>query len=90
MTKKIAWSVFVSNSDPLVFCPPQGIERLKGETGRWGKISCCEALQIAFGGPFSLSWCNPFSGMSCKRSPEVITVPQGDIIEENIIEIPLD
>ncbi|CAJ1061403.1 palmitoyltransferase ZDHHC3-A isoform X1 [Xyrichtys novacula] len=68
-----------------------GIERLKGETGKWGKVPCREAMQVAFGGPFSLSWCSPFSGLSCKRGPvEHITVPQGEIIEEDVIEIPLD
>lgn len=68
-----------------------GIERLKGETGRWGKVPCWEAMQVAFGGPFSLSWCSPFAGLSCKKShPEHFTVPQGEIIEEDVIEIPLD
>ncbi|XP_008290037.1 palmitoyltransferase ZDHHC3-A isoform X3 [Stegastes partitus] len=68
-----------------------GIERLKGETGKWGKVPCWEAMQMAFGGPFSLSWCSPFSGLSCKKSPaDHVTVPQGEIIEEDIIEIPLN
>lgn len=73
-----------------MFCLLQGIERLKGETGKWGKVSCREAMQTAFGGPFSLSWCSPFSGLSCKNPPELITVPQGEIIEEDVIEIPLE
>ncbi|KAK9513264.1 hypothetical protein VZT92_026810 [Zoarces viviparus] len=68
-----------------------GIERLKGETGRWVKVPCWEAMQTAFGGPFSLSWCSPFSGLSCNRSsPEYVPVPQGKIIEEDVIEIPLN
>lgn len=68
-----------------------GIERLKGETGKWGKVPCWEAMQIAFGGPFSLSWCSPFSGLSCKKSPEHhVAIPQGEIIEEDVIEIPLN
>ncbi|KAI4793326.1 hypothetical protein KUCAC02_032798, partial [Chaenocephalus aceratus] len=67
----------------------EGIERLKGETGKWGKVPCWEAMQMAFGGPFSLSWCSPFAGLSCTRSPaEHTPLPQGDIIEEDIIEIP--
>ncbi|XP_068178922.1 palmitoyltransferase ZDHHC3-A isoform X3 [Antennarius striatus] len=67
-----------------------GIERLKGETGKWGKVPCWKAMEMAFGGPFSLSWCSPFAGLSCKKSPqEHITVPQGEIIEEDVIEIPL-
>lgn len=73
-----------------VFCL-QGIERLKGETGKWGKVPCWEAMQIAFGGPFSLSWCSPFSGLSCKKSHEDhVAIPQGEIIEEDVIEIPLN
>lgn len=68
----------------------QGIERLKGETGKWGQVSCWEALRGAFGGPFSLSWCSPFSGLSCHKPPELAAVPQGDIIEEDVIEIPLE
>nr|XP_020462414.1 palmitoyltransferase ZDHHC3-like isoform X1 [Monopterus albus] len=67
-----------------------GIERLKGETGKWGKMPRWEAMQMAFGGPFSLSWCSPFSGLSCKKSPsEHVTIPQGEIITEDVIEIPL-
>ncbi|CAL8259710.1 unnamed protein product [Boreogadus saida] len=68
-----------------------GIERLKGETGKWDKVPCWEAMQAACGGPFSLSWCSPFSGLRCERRPlEVLEeVPQGEIIEEDIIEIPL-
>ncbi|KAM6909878.1 palmitoyltransferase ZDHHC3-A isoform 1-T1 [Xenentodon cancila] len=68
-----------------------GIERLKGETGKWGKVPCWEAVQAAFGGPFSLSWCSPFSGLSCKRDPaDHVSVPQGEIIEEDVITIPLN
>uniref|UniRef100_A0A1A8QG81 Palmitoyltransferase n=1 Tax=Nothobranchius rachovii TaxID=451742 RepID=A0A1A8QG81_9TELE len=67
-----------------------GIERLKGETGKWGKVPCWEAMKTAFGGSFSPSWFSPFSALSCKPDPvEHITVPQGDIIEEDVIEIPL-
>ncbi|XP_049438668.1 palmitoyltransferase ZDHHC3-A isoform X1 [Epinephelus fuscoguttatus] len=68
-----------------------GIERLKGETGKWGKMSCWESMQMAFGSPFSLSWCSPFAGLSCKKSPpEHVPVQQGEIIEEDVIEIPLN
>ncbi|CAL1610470.1 unnamed protein product [Knipowitschia caucasica] len=67
-----------------------GIERLKGEVGRWEKVPCREAIRTAFGGPLSLSWCSPFSGLSCKPSPqEHEPVPQGEIIEQDVIEIPL-
>ncbi|KAM8846076.1 palmitoyltransferase ZDHHC3-A isoform 3-T4 [Synchiropus picturatus] len=68
-----------------------GIERLKGETGKWGKVPCWEAMEMAFGGSFSLSWCSPFSGLSCKTSPPAHSnIPQGEIIEEDVIEIPLN
>ena len=69
----------------------QGIERLKGETGKWDKVPCWEAMQAACGGPFSLSWCSPFSGLRCEKRPleALEQVPQGEIIEEDIIEIPL-
>ncbi|XP_037639579.1 palmitoyltransferase ZDHHC3-A isoform X1 [Sebastes umbrosus] len=68
-----------------------GIERVKGETGRWGKVPCWEAMEMAFGGRFSLSWCSPFAGLSCKKSPpEHDPIPQGEIIEEDVIEIPLN
>ncbi|XP_020793009.1 palmitoyltransferase ZDHHC3-A-like [Boleophthalmus pectinirostris] len=67
-----------------------GIERLKGEVGKWEKVPCWEAMQTAFGGPLSLSWCSPFSGLTCKQTPqEHIPVPQGEIIKQDIIEIPL-
>ncbi|XP_032414237.1 palmitoyltransferase ZDHHC3-like isoform X1 [Xiphophorus hellerii] len=67
-----------------------GIERLKGETGRWGKVPCWEAMQTAFGGRPSPSWFSPFTGLSCQNRPvDHVPVPQGDIIEQDIIEIPL-
>ncbi|XP_076009859.1 palmitoyltransferase ZDHHC3-A-like [Genypterus blacodes] len=67
-----------------------GIERLKGESGKWDKVPCWEAMRVAFGGPFSLSWCSPFTGLSCKKSPaDHVIIPQGEIIEEDVIEIPL-
>lgn len=76
---------------PSLLCLLQGIERLKGETGKWGKVPCWEAMEMAFGGPFSLSWCSPFAGLSCKKGPpEHVIVPQGEIIEEDVIEIPLE
>ncbi|KAM8869733.1 palmitoyltransferase ZDHHC3-A-like isoform 4-T4 [Spinachia spinachia] len=68
----------------------QGIERLKGETGRWGNLPYWEAMQAAFGGPPSLAWCSPFAQLSCKSPPGHDPVPQGPIIEEDVIEIPLN
>uniref|UniRef100_A0AAQ4Q800 Palmitoyltransferase n=1 Tax=Gasterosteus aculeatus aculeatus TaxID=481459 RepID=A0AAQ4Q800_GASAC len=68
-----------------------GIERLKGETGRWGNLPYWEAMQAAFGGPPSLAWCSPFAQLSCKKSLSGhVPVPQGTIIEEDVIEIPLN
>ncbi|XP_040021878.2 palmitoyltransferase ZDHHC3-A isoform X2 [Gasterosteus aculeatus] len=68
-----------------------GIERLKGETGQWGNLPYWEAMQAAFGGPPSLAWCSPFAQLSCKKSPPGhVPVPQGTIIEEDVIEIPLN
>ncbi|XP_012692931.1 palmitoyltransferase ZDHHC3-A isoform X1 [Clupea harengus] len=69
-----------------------GIERLKGETATWEKLSCWEAMKAAFGGPFSLSWFSPFSELTCRRTPleQVPPAPPGDIIEEDVIEIPYE
>lgn len=68
----------------------QGIERLKGEQARWEKTSCWEAMKSAFGGPFSPSWLSPFSDLRCKRDPnDHVVLPQGEIIEDDVIEIPL-
>lgn len=69
----------------------QGIERLKGETGRWAKVPRREAVRAAFGGPPSPSWCSPFAGLSCRKGPppEHEAVPQGPIVEEDVIEMPL-
>uniref|UniRef100_A0A3P9J482 Palmitoyltransferase n=1 Tax=Oryzias latipes TaxID=8090 RepID=A0A3P9J482_ORYLA len=67
-----------------------GIERLKGETGKWGKMPCWEAMQEAFGGPLAFSWCSPFTGLSCRKDSEGhAAVMQGEIIEEDVISIPL-
>lgn len=74
-----------------LLCRLQGIERLKGETGKWGKMPCWESMQVAFGGPLSLAWCSPFTGLTCKRTPaEQVRVPLGEIIEEDVIEIPME
>ncbi|XP_036395147.1 palmitoyltransferase ZDHHC3-A isoform X1 [Megalops cyprinoides] len=68
-----------------------GIERLKGENATWEKVLCWEGMKAAFGGPLSLSWFSPFSDLSCERRPSssVHTTHPGDIIEEDVIEIPL-
>ncbi|XP_063054777.1 palmitoyltransferase ZDHHC3-A isoform X1 [Engraulis encrasicolus] len=69
-----------------------GIERLKGENPTWEKVSCWEAMKAAFGGPLSLTWFSPFSDLTCKTSPSepVPPAPQGEIIEEDVIEIPYE
>lgn len=69
----------------------QGIERLKGETPTWEKTSCWEAMKLAFGGPLSLAWFSPFSDLSCRTndSSNIPEAPQGEIIAEDVIEIPL-
>ncbi|KAG9345115.1 hypothetical protein JZ751_009658 [Albula glossodonta] len=69
-----------------------GIERLKGESATWEKVGCWEGMKAAFGGPLSLAWLSPFTELSCERRPSthIQTVPQGEIIEEDVIEIPLE
>ncbi|GAA6064941.1 palmitoyltransferase ZDHHC3-A isoform X1 [Tachysurus ichikawai] len=69
----------------------QGIERLKGETPTWEKATCWEAMKLAFGGPLSPSWFSPFSDLSCRTndSSNIPEAPQGEIISEDVIEIPL-
>ncbi|MBN3305530.1 ZDHC3 Palmitoyltransferase, partial [Amia calva] len=66
-----------------------GIERLKGETPTWQKTPCWEGMKAAFGGPLSLGWFNPFSDLSCEKrqSSRVHAAPQGEIVEEDVIEI---
>ncbi|MBN3325883.1 ZDHC3 Palmitoyltransferase, partial [Atractosteus spatula] len=66
-----------------------GIERLKGQTPSWEKTGCREGMKAAFGGPPSLAWLSPFTDLSCERrpSPRVHVAPQGDIVEEDVIEI---
>jgi hypothetical protein len=47
-------------------------------------------MKSAFGGPFSPSWLSPFSDLRCKRDPDDhVALPQGEIVEEDVIEIPL-
>ncbi|KAK3551883.1 hypothetical protein QTP70_031652 [Hemibagrus guttatus] len=68
-----------------------GIERLKGETPTWEKTTCWEAMKLAFGGPLSLAWFSPFSDLSCRTNDSfnIPEAPQGEIIAEDVIEIPL-
>ncbi|XP_038246519.1 palmitoyltransferase ZDHHC3 isoform X2 [Dermochelys coriacea] len=65
-----------------------GIERLKNQTPTWEKVSSWEGMKLAFGGNFSLSWFNPFSGLNCKKSPpsEVAAVTPPEIVTEEALE----
>lgn len=69
-----------------------GIERLKGKGATWEKTPCWEAMKEAFGGPLSPTWLSPFSGLRCthRHASHAIAEPQGEIIEEDIIEIPFN
>ncbi|XP_050794034.1 palmitoyltransferase ZDHHC3 isoform X1 [Gopherus flavomarginatus] len=65
-----------------------GIERLKNQTPTWEKVRSWEGMKLAFGGDFSLSWFNPFSGLSCKKAPHsgVAAVPLPEIVTEEALE----
>ncbi|CAM4515651.1 unnamed protein product [Lepidochelys olivacea] len=65
-----------------------GIERLKNQKPTWEKVSSWEAMKLAFGGNFSLSWFNPFSGLSCKKAPPsgVAAVTPPEIVTEEALE----
>ncbi|XP_067304385.1 palmitoyltransferase ZDHHC3-A isoform X1 [Pseudorasbora parva] len=69
-----------------------GIEKLKREDPTWEKTPLWEAMKTAFGGPLSVAWLSPFSDLSCRKdaSTPVPVFPQGEIIEEDVIEIPLE
>ncbi|KAJ8290845.1 hypothetical protein GJAV_G00018260 [Gymnothorax javanicus] len=69
-----------------------GIERLKRETATWEKVGQWEGMKAAFGGAFSLAWLSPFTDLSCKEHPSshLHDAPRGEIIEEDVIEIPLE
>ncbi|XP_016374890.1 palmitoyltransferase ZDHHC3-like [Sinocyclocheilus rhinocerous] len=69
-----------------------GIEKLKCEDPTWEKTPSWEAMKSAFGGPLSMAWLSPFTDLSCQKdtSDPVPTFPQGEIIEEDVIEIPLE
>lgn len=45
-------------------------------------------MKLAFGGDFSLSWFNPFSGLSCKKAPPfgVAAVAPPEIGTEEALE----
>lgn len=70
----------------------QGIEKMKREDPTWEKIPSWEAMKSAFGGPLSMAWLSPFTDLSCQKVTldPVPMFPQGEIIEEDVIEIPLE
>jgi len=76
----------------LFFFFLQGIEKLKREDPTWEKTSPWEAIKSAFGGPLSVAWLSPFTDLSCQKddSAPLPMFPQGEIIEEDVIEIPLE
>ncbi|XP_051573962.1 palmitoyltransferase ZDHHC3-A-like isoform X1 [Myxocyprinus asiaticus] len=68
-----------------------GIERLKREDPTWQKSMSWEAMKSAFGGPFSVAWLSPFTDCTCRKDASThVPVFQGEIIEEDVIEIPLE
>lgn len=76
----------------MMFFFMQGIEKLKREDPTWEKTTSWEAMKSAFGGPLSVAWLSPFTDLSCQKdaSDPVPMFPQGEIIEEDVIEIPLE
>ncbi|XP_041104310.1 palmitoyltransferase ZDHHC3-A isoform X1 [Polyodon spathula] len=65
-----------------------GIERLKGETPTWERKRCWEGMKAVFGGPLSLGWFSPFSGLSCEKRPSTrVHAAEGEIIREDVIEV---
>uniref|UniRef100_A0A8C2AVP4 Palmitoyltransferase n=1 Tax=Cyprinus carpio TaxID=7962 RepID=A0A8C2AVP4_CYPCA len=69
-----------------------GIEKLKREDPTWEKAPSWEAMKSVFGGPLSMAWLSPFTDLSCQKDTldPVPMFPQGEIIEEDVIEIPLE
>ncbi|ROJ29354.1 Palmitoyltransferase ZDHHC3 [Anabarilius grahami] len=90
----IAWFSPFSTPDHGKADPYQyvGIEKLKREDPTWEKTTSWEAMKSAFGGPLSVAWLSPFTDLSCQKdaSDPVPMFPQGEIIEEDVIEIPLE
>ncbi|KAG2464880.1 ZDHC3 Palmitoyltransferase, partial [Polypterus senegalus] len=61
-----------------------GIERLKQETVTWEKTMYWAGMKEAFGGPFSIAWFNPFSGLTCRREKSTwICVAEAAVTEED-------
>ncbi|XP_016148042.1 palmitoyltransferase ZDHHC3-A isoform X3 [Sinocyclocheilus grahami] len=69
-----------------------GIEKLKREDPTWEKTPSWEAMKSAFGGALYVAWLSPFTDLSCQKDTldPVPMFPQGEIIEEDVIEIPLE
>lgn len=45
----------------------QEIERLKNEKPTWERRMRWDGMKAVFGGPPSLLWCNPFTGLRLRR-----------------------
>lgn len=45
----------------------QEIERLKNEKPTWERRMRWDGMKSVFGGPPSLLWCNPFTGLRLRR-----------------------
>lgn len=45
----------------------QEIERLKNEKPTWERRTRWDGMKAVFGGPPSLLWCNPFTGLHLRR-----------------------
>ncbi|KAH0627245.1 hypothetical protein JD844_002751 [Phrynosoma platyrhinos] len=65
-----------------------GIERLKKQEPTWEKVSGWEGLKLAFGGDLSLRWFNPFSDLSCQKSPPAgtATVAPSEMVAQEAFE----
>uniref|UniRef100_A0A673LBB9 Palmitoyltransferase n=1 Tax=Sinocyclocheilus rhinocerous TaxID=307959 RepID=A0A673LBB9_9TELE len=76
----------------VIFTHSEGIEKLKREDHTWEKTPSWEAIKSAFGGALSIAWLSPFTDLSCQKDTldPVTMFPQGEIIEEDVIKIPLE
>lgn len=52
---------------PVVLHVLQEIERLKNEKPTWERRVRWDGMKAVFGGPPSVLWCNPFTGLRLRR-----------------------
>ncbi len=88
----LLYRISLKNHNGCCFSFFQGIEKMKREDPTWEKTPSWEAMKSAFGGPLSMAWLSPFTDLSCHKDTldPVPVFPQGEIIEEDVIEIPLE